>query len=259
VNWLNIELPTLRSEEFLGSEPVERATWLCLMAYCADQENSGVIKGCNEWSDRKLQQIIGVTAEEIRATSDLWSWTGNNLRLWGYPVDKEEEIKACREAGRKGGRPKKSASEKSDSKPGGSLKQNPPVIADQNPGVPNRLNGKERKGKEGNKKGIENGQGEIKNAIIDNLRKVIDKATGGNITNTKLRVEYDILMSWATGIGLTLTDVAAALEYASTSHRGRPLTNAKAFTFEYGKIHQTISAPTTAGPSQEEINARYAS
>jgi len=141
MNWLNLELTTLRSEQFLGSEPVERATWLCLMAYCADQENGGVMH-CGEWGDRKLQQLIGVTSKEIRAPSELWSWTGNDLRVWGYPTDKEEEVKANRENGRKGGRPKKSASEKP--------KQNHPVIESENhmvnQVVPNRLNGKERKG-----------------------------------------------------------------------------------------------------------------
>jgi len=141
MNWLNLELTTLHSEQFLGSEPVERATWLCLMAYCADQENGGVMH-CGEWGDRKLQQLIGVTSKEIRAPSELWSWTGNDLRVWGYPTDKEEEVKANRENGRKGGRPKKSASEKP--------KQNHPVIESENhmvnQVVPNRLNGKERKG-----------------------------------------------------------------------------------------------------------------
>jgi len=49
MNWLNIELKTLRSIEFLGSDPIQRATWLCLMAYCADQENGGRIKDVSKW------------------------------------------------------------------------------------------------------------------------------------------------------------------------------------------------------------------
>lgn len=96
MNWLNLELTTLRSEQFLGSEPVERATWLCLMAYCADQENGGVIDGADEWGDRKWMQLVGVTAKETRAPSLLWHWKGSNLALWGYPVDKQSEVQRLR-------------------------------------------------------------------------------------------------------------------------------------------------------------------
>jgi hypothetical protein len=110
------------------------------MAYCADQENGGEIQNANEWGDRKWQQLVGVTAKETRAPSALWYWDGSSLVLWGYPIDKEIEVKTNRENGRKGGRPKKLASEKP--------KQNHPVIEGKNQVVPNRLNGKERKGKE---------------------------------------------------------------------------------------------------------------
>jgi len=109
---------------------------------------------CGEWGDRKLQQLVGVTAKETRAPSELWSWDGFSLILWGYPLDKEIEVRTNRENGRKGGRPKKPASEKP--------KQNHPVIECENQVVPNCLNGKERKGKEvegnRNKKGTKREQ-----------------------------------------------------------------------------------------------------
>lgn len=104
MDWLNLHLPILRSPEFLGSEPVERATWLCLMAYCVDQENGGVIKGCADWGDRKWQQLVGVTAQEVTLKSELWQWGEEGLIITFYPKEKQDLIKARREAGRKGGK-----------------------------------------------------------------------------------------------------------------------------------------------------------
>lgn len=109
MNWLNIETATLDSEKFIGSEPVARATWLCLLRYCAGQENGGVIIGCKTWGDRKWQQLARVTQQEVLGESPLWSWQGDDLYLWAYPADKETEVQHRRERartnGQRGGRP----------------------------------------------------------------------------------------------------------------------------------------------------------
>jgi hypothetical protein len=109
MNWLNIETTTLDSEEFVGSEPINRATWLCLFRFCAGQENGGVIVCCKSWADRKWQQLARVTQSEVFAESALWDWVGNDLHLWSYPADKESEVKQRRERartnGQRGGRP----------------------------------------------------------------------------------------------------------------------------------------------------------
>ena len=115
MNWLNLNIQTLDSENFLGSEPVDRATWLCLLRYCIGQENGGIIADCREWGDRKWQQLIRVTKKEAVRECDLWSWEGRDLIVWGYPVEKEEEIQLKRDRaktnGAKGGRPKKTNQE----------------------------------------------------------------------------------------------------------------------------------------------------
>ena len=103
MNWLNIETTTLDSEEFVGSEPIARATWLCLLRYCVGQENGGRISDCKGWADRKWQQLARVTQAEVSVESALWKWDGDTLEIWAYPVDKESEVKAKREAGRLGG------------------------------------------------------------------------------------------------------------------------------------------------------------
>jgi hypothetical protein len=103
MNWINIKTSDLRSPEFIGSDPTARGTWLAVLGYCYEQENGGRIKGCNAWKDRQWQQVCGVTREEIDGAKSLMNWEGDDLQVWGYPADLENEIKVKREAGRKGG------------------------------------------------------------------------------------------------------------------------------------------------------------
>ena len=109
MDWLNIHRSTLSAEAFLGCEPVQRATWLCLLAYCADQENGGRIEGAEDWGDRKWQKVVRITKSEAHETCPLWSWSEGVLIVWAYPVEKEEEVRRNRANGGKGGRPPKPA------------------------------------------------------------------------------------------------------------------------------------------------------
>jgi len=104
MNWLNIHTPVLRSPAFIGSDPIARATWLYVMAYCCEQENGGRIVGAKLWKDRQWQQTCGVTQAELEASSPLIQWDGNDLVIREYPTEKEAEIAAKRKAGRKGGK-----------------------------------------------------------------------------------------------------------------------------------------------------------
>jgi len=96
MEWLNIHSSTIDSEEFIGCEPIDRATWLCLMRYCAGQENGGIIKNCKDWRDRRWQQTVRITAAEVGRTCPLWKWNGLDLVVEFYPVGKEKEVKAKR-------------------------------------------------------------------------------------------------------------------------------------------------------------------
>jgi hypothetical protein len=121
MNWINIETTTLDAEEFVGSDPTARATWLCLLRFCCGQENGGVIKGCKSWPDRKWQQLARVTKAEVETDSALWSWDGENLCVWRYPTDKETEVQHRRERartnGKTGGRPTSKPTSETESKP----------------------------------------------------------------------------------------------------------------------------------------------
>lgn len=111
--WLNIAVSVARSPEYIGSEPTQRSTWFSLMAYCAEQENGGVIRGCTEWKDRRWQQTAAVTQEEVNDTCDLFWFDGEDLHVAFYPVTREAQVAAGRAGGSKGGRPKKEAPEPS--------------------------------------------------------------------------------------------------------------------------------------------------
>ena len=143
MNWLNLQTSVIRSPEYVGCDPVQRATWLNLMIYCAEQENGGVIPSAASWKDRRWQQTCGVTKSEVEDKCELWSFDGENLTLWGYPTEKEEEIQKMRESGARGGKKRaenaaKSKEKQDSSSPPSTLPSSPPST--------------ERKGKEG--KGI---------------------------------------------------------------------------------------------------------
>ena len=101
MQWLNVQTALLRSPGFIGAEPVQRATWFCLVAWCAEQENGGVIEGAEGWGDRRWMQTCGVTKDEVREKCDLWEWNGKGLIVKHYPADKQAEVEAKREAGKK--------------------------------------------------------------------------------------------------------------------------------------------------------------
>ena len=101
--YINLKTSTLRSAEYIGSEPTARATWLNLLCYCCEQENGGMIVDCVAWKDRQWQQTCGVTLSEVQEKSALWQWNDDHLSVLFYPLDKQTEVQAKREAGRRGG------------------------------------------------------------------------------------------------------------------------------------------------------------
>lgn len=103
MNWLNIHLKMLRSKEYIGSAPEERGTWLSVLGHSCDQENGGRILGGASWKDRQWQQTCGVTLNEIRRAKRLLLIDGEDVVVFGYPLEKQAEVEAKREAGRVGG------------------------------------------------------------------------------------------------------------------------------------------------------------
>lgn len=109
MEYLNLHVSTLDSVAFIGSEPVDQATWLKLQRYCIGQENSGIIAACKDWKDRKCQQLLRITRAQMLRECDLWEWKGNDLHLYGYPLEQEAKVikkrGIARTNGQQGGRP----------------------------------------------------------------------------------------------------------------------------------------------------------
>jgi len=138
MNYLNIHTDILKGEDFIGSEPTERATWLCILAWCATQENGGVIEDCEGWKDRQWQQLCGVTEAEVKTITKLYGFENGNLMVSHYPIESESAVKAKRKAGKKGGRPRKV--------------NKPEETKELQGNKPDGLSELKRKGKEGNER-----------------------------------------------------------------------------------------------------------
>jgi hypothetical protein len=99
MNWLNIEIKNIRCVDVVGSSPAEVGTWLLAFAYCCEQENSGIICGIKSWKTRQVQRAIGITHSEILQADKLMFYTGDDLTVKFYPIEKQEEVQAKRKAG----------------------------------------------------------------------------------------------------------------------------------------------------------------
>lgn len=125
MEYLNIGIiKTLASNEYIGSTPEQRGTWTSLIGHCCLHENSGVIRNCTSWGDRRWMQTCGVTREEVSAETELFHFEGDDLIIFGYPHNVQASIEAKREYGKLGGRPK-TAEEKPHGKPEGKAKLKP--------------------------------------------------------------------------------------------------------------------------------------
>lgn len=147
MEYINIPLYVIRSYEYIGADPTQRATWLSLVAWSCDQENMGRIAGARSWGDRRWMQSCGVMASEVAESCGLYHWDGDDLVISFYPADAQREIERKREIaranGRKGGR--KPTSEPMPETNVGSNIGNQPWIANDTPSESEKK-GKEKKG-----------------------------------------------------------------------------------------------------------------
>lgn len=142
MQYVNIPLSVLRSVEYIGSDPVERSTFISLLGWCAEHETGGRIEGAAKWKDRQWQQLCAVTEQEVRLDCGLWCWEGDDIVLFWYPEFQEAKVIAARTNGKKGGRPK------TEKKPSENQQQNPTPNPERNEkgiGIGKGI-GKEREG-----------------------------------------------------------------------------------------------------------------
>jgi hypothetical protein len=181
MQFLNLFIPDLRSEHYLGSEPTDRATWLNLMAFCAEQENSGRIVGCAQWKNRMWEQLCGVTKDEVSRESSLWVWEGDDLLPWNYPTEKEAIVKRKRTIGKLGGKASGKARREPNASPNGEPNASPSGWrADEGNGMEG--NGMEGNGMEG-KGREENGMEVSAGAVNPDELPLDDNPDGGSTSN----------------------------------------------------------------------------
>lgn len=200
MEWLNLHSSQLDSEELIGSEPVDRATWLFLRRYCVGQENGGIIRGAGAWNDRKWQQLVRVTVEEARRSCALWKWVGDDLIVWGHDCAREAEFIAKREGGRRGGKARSEVKTQAalDNGKLGGRPRNPSSTQADNPSstqAETQPKGKERKSKGKGMEGGGTGAGardSVASSSSSDLEKSVDailQAAGINRTVTSLSAD----------------------------------------------------------------------
>jgi hypothetical protein len=96
--WINLQTTFLRAPEFAAARPTERATWLCLLGHCCEQENGGRMPGARAWDDRRWRQL-GVTRREVLSCRLLLRADGDDLVVRFYPLDKQQEVQRLRAMG----------------------------------------------------------------------------------------------------------------------------------------------------------------
>ena len=102
MKWINIEVKTLRSAEYISADPEQRATWLTLLGYCCEQENGGIIENAENLSER-FWTLLGITRKEALNVCSLWTIRNSTIYVWDYPHKKVLEVQQRRDAGRAGG------------------------------------------------------------------------------------------------------------------------------------------------------------
>lgn len=103
MNWINLRTELLRTPEFLGAKDGAIETWLRVLAYCCEQENGGVMEGSENWSEKVWTCAAGVSKQQVIDAEPLIQVKDGNHVVLGYPKEKQAEIEAKREAGKKGG------------------------------------------------------------------------------------------------------------------------------------------------------------
>lgn len=106
MDFVNYPVALLAQAEIRVLTNAEIGIWARLQAYCTQQENSGVIRGASQWSDRQWL-MAGFDMEDAPEEPTLWYFEGNDLHVLHYQQNIEDRVRTRRENGKKGGRPRK--------------------------------------------------------------------------------------------------------------------------------------------------------
>lgn len=90
------------SKEYRTATLTQRGIWMCLMAFCTDQMNGGVIEGFGGWSKADVRRVLDAPWAKVMRGSGLWVVDeAGDLHVFGYPLEKEDAYRSKQEGGRK--------------------------------------------------------------------------------------------------------------------------------------------------------------
>jgi hypothetical protein len=106
MKWININEDIFATAEVAGASNEAVGIWIKVLRYCTCRENGGCIVGAADWNSKIWQTTCGITAKEVRRAHPLVEIIGADVKVLHYPIAQENCVRAKREAGEKGGRPK---------------------------------------------------------------------------------------------------------------------------------------------------------
>lgn len=97
MEYYQFDVRTVRLPQFAQASTIGQATWLKVLCYCVESENSGTIIGAAKWSDATWISIVGITRKDVLKSSPLITFNGDNAEVWGFPHETLKEVKRTRE------------------------------------------------------------------------------------------------------------------------------------------------------------------
>lgn len=92
MNYCPIYQTVAGSEEFLEASMTQQGIWVNLLFYCSRVENYGRIVGFGGWTARKVMRVLRVPLAKIKAKCALWVMEGDDLLVFGYPVEQQVNL-----------------------------------------------------------------------------------------------------------------------------------------------------------------------
>jgi hypothetical protein len=104
MDYLKFSQQLFRAPEFIGATSAQNGVFIKLCAYCALNENGGVLHGAAHWTERKWMGTCFVSLEEVQDETELWHIEGDDVIVDLYPLEAEEALRDFRALGAKGGK-----------------------------------------------------------------------------------------------------------------------------------------------------------
>lgn len=104
MKYFSIDISLLSTPDFIRATAKQKGIWLDLYAYCAGQENKGIIIQAQNWPESHWQRLIGHSKSDMDEDSPLWFFRSDNLFVNHYDVRLEELVRTRRKSASIGGK-----------------------------------------------------------------------------------------------------------------------------------------------------------